>query len=325
MQSHGPKSCWIALALALVAACAAPDAAPAPSPARARPERPGAPRILGVVAHPDDEIAFGGLLYKAATHLGARCDLVVITNGEAGFKYATLAEAMYSAELTDEAVGRARLPQIRKRELLESAGYLGVNGVRFLDEQDHRYTTDIDEVLGPNAKVWDLPRVRRELDSVLEAGRYDFVVGLRPREQTHAHHKAATLLATEAVLHQPVERRPVMLVVGVTEHAKATPLEFAANDGGLVVGPFVFDRTQKFGHQEKLDYRVVINWAIAAHKTQGTMQLFAGRGEREEYFLFGEQRLEGARKAAELFERLREPQYPGKLYDESAGVGASRR
>ncbi len=311
----------MAVGLALVAACASQ----APAPVRARPERAGAPRILGVVAHPDDEIAFGGLLYKAATHLGARCDLVVITNGEGGFKYATLAEGMYGAELTDEAVGRAKLPQIRKRELLESASYLGVDGVRFLDEKDHRYTTDIDEVLGPDARVWDLPRVRGELDRVLEQGRYDFVVGLRPREQTHAHHKAATLLATEAVLQQPAERRPVMLVVGVTEHAKATPLEFAAADGGLVVGPFVFDRTQKFGHQDKLDYRVVINWAIAAHKTQGTMQLFAGRGEREEYFLFGEQRLEGARKAAELFERLREPQYPGKLYDESAGVGASRR
>lgn len=312
---------FVLVSLALLAACStAPRTPKGPSS-----QRPSGPRILGVVAHPDDEIAFGGLLFKAATHLGARCDLVVITNGEGGFKYATLAESMYGAELTDEAVGRARLPEIRKRELRESANYLGVSSVRFLDEADHRYTTDIDEVLGANAKVWNLARVRRELDRVLEQGRYDFVVGLRPREQTHAHHKAATLLAAEAVLHQPAERRPVMLVVGVTEHTKATPLEFAANDGGLAVGPFVFDRTQKFGHQDKLDYRVVINWAIAAHKTQGTMQLLVGRGEREEYFLFGEQRLEGARKTAALFERLRERQFEAKSYDESAGVGASKR
>jgi len=293
--------------------------------AAAATEREGAPRILGVVAHPDDEIAFGGLLYKAATYLGARCDLVVITNGEGGFKYATLAESMYAAELTDEAIGRAALPAIRKRELLESASYLGVREVRFLDERDHRYTTDVSEVLGSDANVWNLARVRRELDAALERGKYDFVVGLKPRDETHAHHKAATLLAAEAVLQQPEGRRPVMLVVGVTEHARATPLQFAQADVGLTVGPFVFDRTQKFGHQDRLDYRVVINWAIAAHKTQGTMQLFAGRGEREEYFLFGEQHLEGARKTAELFERLRGAQYPGKLYDESAGVGASRR
>lgn len=314
----------ISSAVASILLLAACSAAPRP-PSIPTQQRTGAPRILGVVAHPDDEIAFGGLLFKAATHLGGRCDLMVITNGEGGFKYATLAESMYGAELTDEAVGRAQLPQIRKRELLESASYLGVGSVRFLDESDHRYTTDIDEVLGPDAQVWNLTRVRRELDQALEQGHYDFVVGLRPREQSHAHHKAATLLAAEAVLQQPQERRPVMLVVGVTEHAKATPLEFAPNDGGLVVGPFVFDRTQKFGHQDKLDYRVVINWAIAAHKTQGTMQLFAGRGEREEYFLFGEHRIEGARKTAELFERLRERQFEAKTYDESAGVGASRR
>jgi LmbE family N-acetylglucosaminyl deacetylase len=310
-----------AILLALTVGCsAAPRATQAPPDPDAK-----RPRVLVVTAHPDDECAFAGLLYKVSTHLGGTCDLVVITNGEAGFKYATLAESLYAAELTDEHIGRARLPAIRKRELMESAGYLGLRGVRFLDEQDHNYTTDIDEVLGPKAKVWDLARVRRELDAVLDQGRYDFVLGLRPREESHAHHKAATALAAEAVLQQPEEHRPVMLVVQVVEHTKASPLQFAANDGGLVVGPFVFDRTQKFGHQGKLDYRVVANWAITAHKTQGTMQLFVNRGEREEYFLFGDQRLVGARKAAELFERLREPQFEDKRYGDDAGSGASRR
>ncbi len=325
----------LVLLFALIAACSstssakksAPGSSPGstPTPAAESSSTSAGPRVLVVTAHPDDEIAFAGLLYKVSSHLGGTCDLVVVTNGEAGFKYATLAESLYGAELTDERVGRARLPEIRKRELMESAGYLGIHGVRFLDEQDHRYTTDIEEVLGPNAKVWDLARVRRELDAVLDQGRYDFVLGLRPRDESHAHHKAATALAAEAVLHQPEERRPVMMVVQVVEHVKASPLQFAANDGGLVVGPFVFDRTQKFGHQGKLDYRVVTNWAIAAHKTQGTMQLFVNRGEREEYFLFGEQRLEGARKAAELFERLREPQFESKQYDERAESGAARR
>jgi hypothetical protein len=48
------------------------------------------PRVLCVVAHPDDEIAFAGALYKTATLLDSVCDLVTITNGEGGFKYATL-------------------------------------------------------------------------------------------------------------------------------------------------------------------------------------------------------------------------------------------
>ena len=71
------------------------------------------PRVLCVVAHPDDEIAFAGVLYKTATFLDGVCDLVTITNGEGGFKYATLAEPLYGLELTDEVVGRRHLPEIR--------------------------------------------------------------------------------------------------------------------------------------------------------------------------------------------------------------------
>ena len=39
-------------------------------------------RALCVVAHPDDEIAFSGTVYKIATHLGGAVDVVVITNSE---------------------------------------------------------------------------------------------------------------------------------------------------------------------------------------------------------------------------------------------------
>ena len=46
-----------------------------------------------------------------------------------------------------------------------------------------------------------------------------------------------------------------------------------------------FDRTQPFGHRDKLDYRVVVNWVIAAHKSQGTMQLAMNKGERERFFV----------------------------------------
>src|SRR6187402_1770713 len=78
------------------------------------------PRILAVIAHPDDETAFAAGLYVAARHLGARCDVLVITNGEGGFKYSGLAESYYGAELSREEVGRAELPDIRRREMLES-------------------------------------------------------------------------------------------------------------------------------------------------------------------------------------------------------------
>jgi len=45
----------------------------------------------------------------------------VITNGEGGYRYSLLAEPVYGVALTDEAVGRAALPEIRKRGLLTAA------------------------------------------------------------------------------------------------------------------------------------------------------------------------------------------------------------
>src|SRR5262245_31305394 len=77
------------------------------------------PRVLAVFGHPDDETVFAATLYKIGSYLGGTCDAVVITDGEAGFKYSTLAEALYGAELTDERVGRSALPAIRRKEMLE--------------------------------------------------------------------------------------------------------------------------------------------------------------------------------------------------------------
>ncbi|HED65066.1 MAG TPA: PIG-L family deacetylase, partial [Planctomycetes bacterium] len=129
--------------------------------------RPGGPRILVVVAHPDDEIAFAGALYKATTHLHGRADVAVITNGEGGYKYSTLAERVYGLPLTDEAVGRAHLPAIRRRELAAGCRWLGVSRIYFLDEQDQHYTRDEGEMLRPGADVWDLERVETALRALL--------------------------------------------------------------------------------------------------------------------------------------------------------------
>jgi LmbE family N-acetylglucosaminyl deacetylase len=306
--------------LLLVALLAASCASPA---ARrfdvAQPSSGTGPRVLGVIAHPDDELAFGATLYRLSHQLDATCDLLVITNGEGGFKYATLAEPLYGAALSDEATGRALLPAIRQRELRDSAHILGVASITFLGERDHRYTQDLNEVLGPDATAWNLPRVRRALASALAKGSYDYVLALAPREESHAHHKAATALAAEAVLAVPDERRPVMLVANVRSAADPLTLVYA-QESGAKAGPFVLDRREKLGHQAKLDYGIVVNWAIAAHKSQGSMQLYMGRGDREEFMLFGDRSAVASRRAEALFLRLREAQPPVREYEESAGT-----
>ena len=92
----------LAAALALSLGCRTPDTLRVT-------DRSGAtgPRVLAIFAHPDDETTVAGALYKTTTALGGVCDLCVITNGEGGFKYSTLAERIHGLPLTDETVGRA--------------------------------------------------------------------------------------------------------------------------------------------------------------------------------------------------------------------------
>lgn len=276
------------------------------------------PRILGIIAHPDDETAFAASLYKISTYLHGTCDLAVITNGEGGYKYSTLAEPIYGLELTDETVGRAHLPAIRTRELTDSARILGIRDLHFLDQKDHRYTTDAGEILGPDAHVWDLARVRAELREILHRGHYEFVFTLAPTTDTHAHHKSATMLALDAAERMPTTERPVVLCARVVEAGKDEPFTLAPDLPGDELArdstPFEFDRRQTFGWENKLDYRVVVNWAIAAHKSQGTMQLAMNHGDRELYYLFAREPAGAAARVRALFESLRGDQFAPKSY-----------
>jgi len=286
------------------------------------------PRLLAVVAHPDDETAFAATLYAASRGLGGVCDVVVITNGEGGFKYSTLAQDLYGAELVREAVGREELPDIRRYEMAQACFWLGVHDLWFLEQRDHRYTTDEREVLGQGADVWDLDAVRAELGARLERGDYEFVLCLLPTPGTHGHHKAATILALEAVASLPVEARPVVLGASVEDDDERVE----PDPGGLpgwpltrldpTAGRLVFDRRRRFGFREALDWRIVVDWDIAAHKSQGTLQMMAGQGAREVFFPFAGGPADGATRAATLFERLAGVTFEVPEYGASAGTNA---
>lgn len=313
------------LPLLLLGACASGPSHPlAPAGIDVVRVHPGGdgPRVLCVVAHPDDEVAFGGTLYKIATHLDGACDILVITNGEAGYKYAILAERFYHMRLTDPEIGRRELPAIRQAEMTAAAEILGVRDLLFLHQQDHRYTIDPNEVLAPDAGVWDLAFVRRSLAELLRARDYDFVFTHVPTPTTHGHHQAATILALEAVAELAPPRRPVVLGAFPTGRDSERPDPPAMLEGFPItrhythVGPFVFDRTQPFGYLDRLDYRVITNLAMAQHRSQGTYQLLVGRWESEAFVLYALHVPDAAARAAELFERLREPQFAPLIYDE---------
>lgn len=286
-----------------------------------RPTADPSPRVLCVVAHPDDETGFAGTLYKIATHLGGACDILVITNGEAGYKYSTLAEVVYGRRLTDPDTGRSELPAIRQAEMREAARMLRVRDVVFLSELDHRYTQDPGEVLGENAKVWDLTRVRAAIARQLDQGDYDFVLVHLPVPTTHGHHKAASILALEAVAAMPKERRPIALgSFGMTKDGDPPTHPYLLDGYPITksrddVRCWTFDRTQKFGFEKKLDYRIVTSWAVAAHKSQGTYQNLMGRGELEAFRMFAIDAVDAVARTDALFQRLAEPQFEALRYD----------
>jgi N-acetylglucosamine malate deacetylase 2 len=269
------------------------------------------PSVLLVIAHPDDDAMFAGTVYKITRTLGGAVDLALVTDGSGGFRYAQLAEPIYGLDLTDERVARAHLPAIRKRELMAGGAIVGIRNYFFLDERDDAYTENADSVL---RFTWDTTRVRSRLAEIMARGAYDFVFVHLPVERFHGHHKAATILALEAVGTLPAARRPVVLGAFVgSDIGDSTHAGFTEHPGYPVTrvrrdaGPFVFDLREPLDPDGRLDYRIVVNWLIAEHKSQGTMQLLMGRWAVERFWYFdgnGEAGLEATRR---LFRELAKP------------------
>jgi LmbE family N-acetylglucosaminyl deacetylase len=275
------------------------------------------PKVLLVVAHPDDEYYVAATVYRIASELGGTVDQVVITNGEAGFHYSQLAERFYDVSLANERDGRAHLPAIRKEETRRAGRILGIRNHYFLDEQDNRYGLDAAEAL---SQIWKRARIVEFLTTRLEAETYDFVFVLLPREDTHGHHKAATVLALEAVSRLSPERRPVVLGAEPGHSARAAAefrglRSFPATKTVSGAPAFSFDRTKSFGQDGALRYDIVVNWVIAEHKSQGMFQKECGRHDLERFWLFDRQQANAQSRVYALSSAL--------LREESSPAAAS--
>jgi LmbE family N-acetylglucosaminyl deacetylase len=276
-----------------------------------------APNILIVIAHPDDETGFAATVYKVTHELHGNVDLALITNGEGGYKYSTLAEDYYHLELTDEKVGRENLPRIRKQELMNAGKIIGIRSYFFLDQWDRKYTTNERD---PLDTAWDVGIVMVQLRRIMMNVKYDYVFCLLPVPETHGHHKAATMLALQTADQLPDEQKPIVL--GVSDSNKDDTIhttfdqlkdykETAIDKNAPL---FTLDRTTKFGYKNSLDYKVIVNWEIAEHKSQGTMQLAMNRGDYENFWYFKINGDKGIEKTRLLFEELKKVPYPTKTY-----------
>ncbi len=263
-------------------------------------------RVLIVTAHPDDESGFAATVYKITHELKGVVDLAVITNGEAGYKYSLLAEPFYNVKLTDEATGRKYLPTIRKKELMAAGNILGISNYYFFDQQDNHYTLDVDTVLN---QIWNVPLIKKRLSDIMDNGKYNFVFCLLPTDDTHGHHKGATILALQTVneLHS---KKPVVLGASTSSKSDTSFLVFHGlkNFPLTVISDLTpintIDRNVSFGFKNQLNYKIIVNWEIAEHKSQGSMQTFMNRGDFENFWYFDMNGIEGRKKVNFLFEKL---------------------
>jgi LmbE family N-acetylglucosaminyl deacetylase len=263
------------------------------------------PRVLIVVAHPDDESCFSATVYEITHNIGGSVDQLIITNGEGGYRYSLLAEGYYHEPLTNEAVGRAMLPDIRKREVLEAGSILGITTHFFLDERDVRYTLDIDEVL---TQHWNAALVLDEVKHRLEVGNYDFVFTLFPSADTHGAHKAAAITALNAIAEMQGDK-PVVLACQDASSRSATPLDwtgFQSAQHPYTVAPqrYSVDRNVKFGFNNVMDYQIIANWVIAAQKSQGAFQMGVNDIDKEQFAILDLAAPSDATKADQLFHAL---------------------
>jgi LmbE family N-acetylglucosaminyl deacetylase len=266
---------------------------------------PDSPKVLLVVAHPDDEYFFAATVYRIAKELHGTVDQVVITNGEAGYRYSSLAEQFYKASLTNESVGRTRLPEIRKRETLAAGKVLGIRRHHFLNERDAKFTLDPADAL----RLWNTEAATRWIAGLMERERYDFVFGILPTADTHGHHQAATIIALDAVRSLSREVRPIVLGADPAV-ANQPPRVYVALPGHPETAPcpdapvFRFSRAARFGFNQSLTYQIVVNWMIAEHKSQGLFQTECNKLDEERFWLLGGGSEEALAKTRELFRAI---------------------
>lgn len=272
-----------------------------------------------VTAHPDDDAVFAATNYKIVHDLGGTVDLALVTNGEGGYKYSTLAESIYGLELTDEVIGREHLPGIRQKELEKGGAIVGIRNYYYLNQKDHRYITsaDIREVLDSN--IWDTDYVRNFLRDLIAKEQYDYLFILAPSLGTHAHHSAASILSLQAVDMLASEYRPVVLAGTSSRKTDTLRTTYKGFEPYPITAvsdtvPLVFDRTSKFGYRDALDYKIIVNWLIAEHKSQGTMQLLMNQGDYENFWFFDINDASKKKDAEELFDRLKVNNFKVKEY-----------
>jgi hypothetical protein len=130
---------------------------------------------------------------------------------------------------------------------------------------------------------------------------------LLPSEQTHGEHKAASILALEAVEGLPAGKRPIVLGAQAGNGDPAPYTQLQGHSLTATVSSksqFQFDRDSRFGYQKSLSYQIVVDWVIAEHKSQGLFQNRCRQDRFENFWLFTMNRRAATGEAEALFDAI---------------------
>jgi len=263
-------------------------------------------KILLVNAHPDDESEAAGLVYRITHERGGVADQVVVTNGEAGSRFSTPAEAYYRLRLASDAGKPELLSQIRREELMRASRILGIRNTYFLSQEDTGPSFHPADAL----RAWDIVRVKHELSMLLQFGNYQLVLLLLPTSDTHGHHQAVAALTLELIAGMEAYDRPAVLGV----RSEAGEAESRENFSELPEYPvtrattaeplWTFNRRKPLECHAALDYTIIANWVIAEHKSQGFFQMEFARKTRENYWLFAASGAAGAARWRDVLQQI---------------------
>ncbi|CAF1436830.1 unnamed protein product [Adineta steineri] len=255
--------------------------------------------VLVVVAHPDDEVLFGGFMHSLTHQLNASVDLICVTNGEGGFKHAGIAESFYdNIKLREETIGRTHLPRIRQKELMGSGRIVGIRKFFFYDQFDLEYSRDTNSVLSKQwNKEWVIGRFHDTIKHGNGARGYDLMIIMLPNVNSHGHHTVSGLLALETISRlQQMNSTGIVIptVIGGSEFVLNQPPTYPENQLAEVfrnttVNEFRFNLRWKLIDAPIANYQTILCWMAAEHKTQGGLipELCTdSTRDNEQYFYF---------------------------------------
>jgi N-acetylglucosamine malate deacetylase 2 len=255
--------------------------------------------ILLVVAHPDDEYYFAATVYRLAVERNAHVDELVITDGEGGYRYSTLAAPYYRKSLTTESVGRKELPGIRRKEAINAGKVLGIREHYFLNQKDERFTTD--SKTGEKSG-WDTNLITESIARVVRKNHDAFIFCILPRTSTHGAHQAAAALTASALRQLPDNARPVIL--GFDTDATDFDATSVGKPAWSKRYAYSFDRTTHLGFHNALNYQIIVDWMIAEHKSQGLLQTMCEKDATEYAWIDRASAPQAQARAASLFAGL---------------------